>query len=228
MSSLPKFYACHKKIKAREETIANIYRQYFGDKTPLNSQYWTMCASQVNEQGEFQKGSEMGQMLSYGLIQPNQFYGVDINEEVIKRNQKHISNANWFCNDFITQMKRQDTKDQFNPCIVNADLLNMRKKAALKAGVILSFLTDVSSNNILLVCNFMLNNSHNCRNPTKEEIEKEFDQFIPTLKKTNSFQYAWQSKKWQMHSEGYIYNGSGSKSNTYLASFLFIKSEVSK
>jgi hypothetical protein len=216
---LPSFCSCHKKETARQRTIIDIYRQYFHHKLPKDKQYWTMCASQVNSQGIFQSGSELGQMLSNKLVTEEQFFGCDINSEVIRLNQIAIPKANWFCHDFLEQMKMH--KD-FRPAVVDADLLNLKSQASYKISEVLSFLTDCDLKEVLVVCNIMLNNPHNKSSKSIEFLSKEADSFIPLLEANQSFCYAWRSGKWQLHPEMYLYNGSGAKAKTFLASFMFV------
>ena len=96
-----------------------------------------MCASQTDENGIFQQGSELGQILKENLIEEEQFYGVDTKYEVIQLNKKAKPKANWFHEDFITQMKLSLANKNFNPAIINADLLNLDKLASMKTAELL-------------------------------------------------------------------------------------------
>jgi len=216
---LPNFYSCHKKETARLKTIIEIYQTYFYKQIPVNKQYWTMCAAQTNEKAVFQIGSELGQMIANNLINENQFFGCDIKPNVIQLNQIAKPNANWFCNDFLQQMKLYFP---FSPAIVNADLLNLKEQATTKISEILSFLTDCKSDECLLICNVMLNNPHEKSDKSIQHLSQEADAFIKLLEKNQSFCYAWKSDKWKIHPEVYIYNGSGRKAKTFLASFMFV------
>jgi hypothetical protein len=110
------------KKKSREETIILPYKKSFGKSNiQENKQYWTLCAECINKETKtILEESELHQILSSGFIQsPENFHGVDTNEEIIKENKK-LNIGNFYHGDFYGVMSR--TKN-YNPAVVNLDLL---------------------------------------------------------------------------------------------------------
>lgn len=223
MDSLPRFYSCKKKYQARFQTIIEMYRHYFGRKMPLNRQYWTMCGLNSDDNGNLQKQSELGQMLESGLIIPKQFCGVDINKETISLNKMADKNAHWFNKDFVSQMKIAKKEGWFTPSLINADLINLPQKGVQKIAEIMSFITDCDINNVLLVGNLMLTNPHAKIQISEIEAYRRAKAVPLLLSKQIAFKYAWNSRQWKNYPQCYVYKGTGRKSHTYLATYIFVK-----
>jgi hypothetical protein len=133
MHTLPKFYNCPKKIKARHQTIIAPYKTIFQNSLPQNKQYWTMCSNHSDEQGNFQPHSELGQLLEESLITENQFYGVDIEPNIIQLNKLAKPNVNWINDDFLRAMQKAFKENNFNPGVVNADLISLKHRGSRKS-----------------------------------------------------------------------------------------------
>lgn len=124
-------WGCPKKKTARLETIIKPYRKYIGQKLPPNKQYWTMCSDCTNKHGQLDQGCEFSQMVNEGLITPNQFYGVDIEEKYIESNKILDTDAHWIWDDFYYAMRESYNNNMFNPGIVNYDtILNAHKRSS--------------------------------------------------------------------------------------------------
>jgi len=217
---LPEFY-CKRKTTARTKTIIDIYRKYFDDSIPNDRQYWTMCASQVKN-NKLQENSELGQMLHSKLINANQFYGVDIDKDVIVKNRKIIPEATWINNDFKTAMQQYQIKSNFNPAIINADFICMGTRAVPRSSEILSFVADIDVNNILMIANIMVTNPYEHKFYTEEDIFESSDKIFEQYKKNKSFLYAV-SQGWKIHEDYYVYPGSGKNVGTFMTSYMFYK-----
>jgi hypothetical protein len=71
-STQPIYYTKVPKIKAREQVVA-MYREISGQEhIPQECGYWTFCNKQPNFEG-----AEIVQLVKCGLIQKNQFFGID-------------------------------------------------------------------------------------------------------------------------------------------------------
>ena len=221
MIKLPNFYACPRKHAAREENIGNMYRKYFQDPVPEDEQYWSMCGTH-EKNGVFQQGSELGQLLECNLIKEYQFHGVDIEEEIINRNRESKPEVNWINDDFLHAMKTECIQDNFNPAIINADFISLKEKGSAITSQIMSFITEIKLDHVLLVANIMLTNPHALGGKKPEEVKIDPDTIVSEFERWNSFQYAWSSGNWSIHPEFYIYNGTGRQSRTIMGTFIFI------
>jgi hypothetical protein len=204
-----KTYNCPKKHKARLQTIVLPYLQHFGKRLPRDHQYWTLCATCADTKGELLEGSELQQVLEADLIQPDQFHGVDYNEEIIQTNQDAIPEAHWHHGDFYKTMVGVSNSDFFNPGIVNYDSLRMAKHGALYFARIMSMLSVYK--NVLLVGNFILKvRSH--RNSVNEVLKE----LMACPQFRHAFATGWWHEPWM-----YVYPGTGRRCNTEMGSVVF-------
>lgn len=224
MITLPDFYACPKKYHAREETIIGMYRKYFANSIPEDKQYWTMCGQHAKN-GVFQPGSELGQLLQTEFLSADQFYGVDIVEEVISQNQAAKPEANWIHDDLLHAMKTACKEDNFHPAVINADLISLKERGSSMTSQIMSFLEDIDCPNVLLVANIMLTNPHALGGKKLADIEISSDTFIAEFERWKAFQYVWATDNWRLHPEFYVYNGTGKRSRTIMGTFIFIRKD---
>ena len=221
--TLPTFHSCPKKLIARKETIINVYRELFHNKVPINKQYWTMCGLHANEDKTFANGSELGQILKEELITEDQFFGIDINPEVIELNKQSKPTVNWINNDLLKEMKKAYFNNNFNPAIINADLIFLQKRGTRFASQILSFLQDTKINNLFIVCNIMLTNPRSEGWKLFSGFEFDTDTTIKEFEKSIAFQYVWNSGDWKLYPRVYDYNGTGKQSRTALRTLIFYK-----
>lgn len=63
-------------------------------------------------------------MVNNGLICPEQFCGIDNNEEIIEKNKKWHPKANWFCGQWQNVIRQQASKGRFRPGLVYLDSVN--------------------------------------------------------------------------------------------------------
>jgi len=148
------------KIEARFYSIIDSYREAFGlDSIPEDKQYWSMCGSHFNSCGPL-KG-ELGQMLEYGLINKDQYFGVDKEEYIITNNKKIYPDVNWICGDFLDSMKIYNENGIFNPSIINYDGVMQPEFGSQYLKQILKFIDYNISNELLLIATFVLENPYN-------------------------------------------------------------------
>lgn len=204
-------WGCSKKYRAREETIIEPYRKYFGYSLPTEKQYWTMCGDCSNDQGTLREGSEPDQLLKSGLIQPQQFHGVEINDAFYSHN-KQITNPplNWYHNDFYQTMVESINRNQFNPGIINADLILMPEKGIPYFSRIMYLLTH-NATSVMLVGNLILRN---------RGMEVHWNNIVSRLEKNSLFQVSVNTGKWKFDDKVYVYNGSG-QNKTVLGTIIF-------
>jgi hypothetical protein len=208
-----KNYACPKKIEARNQTIIAIYRSFFYQKLPPHKQYWTLCARHVDDRGELLNGSELSQLLQEKIITKKQFHGVDRDQDIIHINSKYINEANWYCGDLYSVL---GNSSNFNPAIVNCDLIEGPKTGSYLAGQILHLLTRRNVRDVVFVINFVIGSRF-----YPEGIS--VDAIVEFLNKNTLFNIALADGDWRYLPEIYCYDGTGSKSKTRMGSIIFYR-----
>jgi hypothetical protein len=208
------YSACPRKLDARRETIIEPYRRHFQHSLSPDRQYWTMCASHTDGEGNILPGCELDEMLSEGLITPGQFNGVDIDGEIIDANGRWIPEVNWHHGDFHRAMVAAKNAGEFHPGIVNCDHLKMPQAGgALYVAKCLAFLRDQSD--LIFVSNLIIKPPRNNALCSPEE-------YIDELWKHAQFGLAMESG-WRHDDLIYLYGGTGTESRTWLGSMVFWK-----
>ena len=210
-----KDWSCPRKKQARQETIIEKYQQNFHKIIPKHKQYWTICGQCATPTGSPLAGSEPAQMIEKRLIYPEQFFGVEINQDIHNLNTKAMPELNFINNDFYRAMLTAKSKLNFNPGIVNADLPRTPDIGASYIGRLMAFLTD-TANDLLFVANFILR--------MKYYSAKDGDYVLNSLNKNSNFRYAMTNANWDMEDYYCEYPGTGNTgSRTYMGTFMFIK-----
>jgi hypothetical protein len=211
-----KNWSCPKKQHARSETIISQYKNNFGIEIPKDKQYWTLSGQCADSSGNQLKGCELWQILESKLISKNQFHGVEINKEIYDLNVKAFPDTNWHNDDFYRAMIKAKSNDDFNPAIVNIDLIRTIDGGGVYASKILSFLTEVCDE-VLVVVNVILH--------MRYYKTKNGEDVINFLNKHHQFRHAMRGN-WTLLKDYYEYNGTGETgSRTKMGSFIFIKNK---
>jgi len=205
-----------KKVAARQDTVIDMYRKLFFDKMPPDKQYWSMCSQCADHNGNVKKGYEFDHVVSSGLIVPSQFNGVEINPNIHNLNIECSEEAHWYCSDFYQTMVKKHNHDEFNPHIINADLVEMPKRASKYISKIMYFLV-YAADDVMLVANMIVQNPWNMKMKTfVEGIIYEFEN-------ENAFQFAWQNG-WTWYDKTYTYNGTDNN-RTVMTTLIFYKKQ---
>lgn len=217
MSIQSQVWSGNKKIIARQETIINQYRKIYNRQSiPQDKQYWTMCGNLSDNNNNLNKDSEYSQIIREGLITPEQFRGVEIDDTIYNRNKIVLPNIEIYKDDFFKTLNRQANQNQFNPAIVNADLINMPEIGAIYISKIIALLSMMPGE-IMLVANLVLDSPY--ISPTRKK--QDIDRFLINLKnqhKFNAFKHHW-----NFNNECYKYAGNREHSRTSMGSYIFWK-----
>jgi len=209
-----KNWSCPKKLEARRQTIIEPYKDIFGESIPADKQYWAMCG-QCSIGGKPLEDCEIDQVSKAGLITPDQFHGVEINPAIHKLNEQGWPDANWYCGDFYGQMKEACADENFNPAIVNADLISMPDRGVGYFADIMSFLSSVVDET-MLVANMVMEYK---RFPDRN---RDMEFVMQQLNKQDQFQKALKNKNWTLYKKQYYaYNGTGEESKSVMGSLIF-------
>ena len=217
MSIQSQVWSGNKKIIARQETIINQYRKIYNRQSiPQDKQYWTMCGNLSDNNNHLNQDSEYSQIIREGLITPNQFRGVEIDDTIYNRNKQVLPHSEIYKDDFFKTLNRQANQNQFNPAIVNADLINMPEIGAIYISKIIALLSMMPGE-IMLVANLVLDSPY--ISPTRKK--QDIDRFLINLKnqhKFNAFKHHW-----NFDNECYKYAGNREHSRTTMGSYIFYK-----
>lgn len=157
-----KDWGCPKKTRARLDTVIGMYREYIGRSVPPDRQYWTVGGQCAGPNGVVRRGSEYDHVVREGLIQPAQFHSVEIESDIHAVNSR-LAGPTWYHGDFYRMMVCASNARQFNPSIVNCDLLRMPKYGIPDVARIVSLITAHDLHDVLLVCNLITRiRSHHC------------------------------------------------------------------
>lgn len=211
-----KDWSCPKKQNARNETIILPYREHFSQSLPKDKQYWTMCGQCATPDGNPLSGSEFSQLVKAELILPEQFVGVELEANIHKLNVKAYPDLNFINNDFYSAMVNAESRGEFNPGIVNADLPRTPDGGYGLISKIMAFLTD-TTDELLFIANFILR--------MRYYSTKDGDYVLNKLNGCPQFKYAMSEGNWELVKNGYYeYNGAGNTGNrTYMGSLVFVK-----
>jgi hypothetical protein len=217
MSIQSQVWSGNKKIIARQETIINQYRKIYNRQSiPQDKQYWTMCGNLSDNNNHLNQDSEYSQIIREGLITPNQFRGVEIDDTIYNRNKQVLPHIEIYKDDFFKTLNRQANQNQFNPAIVNADLINMPEIGAIYISKIIALLSMMPGE-IMLVANLVLDSPY--ISPTRKK--QDIDRFLVNLThqhKFNAFKHHW-----KFNNECYKYAGNREHSRTSMGSYIFWK-----
>lgn len=207
------------KKRYRQECIIGPTQKLFGTSLPPDKQYWTLCGAHFNKKTRTPLKGELGHAVDSGLIQPNQFHGVDHAVDasgkpiIIPQNRKFYPRANWHQGDFLEQMKKANKDKKFNPAVVNFDGVQQVKFSSSYVSKMFSFFDRAVPGAMLLVTSVIL------KSPYPRQKERDGNEFIEALVDCDPF---W-ANHWKWSDVYYFYPGTGARSKTVMGVFTFVK-----
>ena len=206
-------YSSGNKLEARFETIIKTYKHLFGkDSLCPTRQYYTMCAEHIGPDGII-KGSELEHLTRLNFLKPEQFYGIDLKEDVIQKAQSYIPEANWIHGEFTNVLADKRALGDFNPAIINCDTIYMAKRAGFLVGHTLRNVMLCS--NVMVVANIIKN--QRSKNQDKQEVMNDLCRDLTFLDMIHN--------EFQVLDECYIYGGSNSRAKTEMITLIFYKKD---
>ena len=206
------------KQNARSKSIIDVWKMIRGtNKIPPQTQYWSMAGSH-----KIWEGSELEQLVRMNLIEQNQYFGVDISEDVYTTNLSVCPTANWICGDFLESMHKARKNGRFNPAIINADLVSTDIRGIPYISRIMKFLSENAITSVFLVVNIMATNPYSKRTLKNEKILKAATSIYEKMKANEMFRYAYGKGNWKTYSNGkglsrvYVYKLSRTNMATYV------------
>jgi hypothetical protein len=187
--------------------VINTVEQVYGAAIPADRQYWTLCGRSAGH------GSEYDHLVTSGVIQPEQFYGVEVNEEIHQENSLITSGGHFLLGDLYTVMSEHKERGELRPAVVNFDSVNMPTEAGKYFVKTLRMLTRLDLTPMLYIANVVLS----CYNR-----RYGIDDFIEAAEKVKGFSSAY--KKWvPFNQQYYPYNGTGSFSRTKMGTIALLR-----
>ncbi len=208
------FYKCERKFADRKLGIIDTYREIFNRQSvPKDQQYWCVCAQQCDENNpKREPGSECMQMIDSGLITPEQWRGVDWEEDLIELNKSVYPEISWTYGELRGVMAEAWRNESFNPAIINCDLLTMKKKSCTIVAAIISMLLERDITNCMLVMNSVLSTWHH--REAEGNAGGELQDHIHFLSKDLDFAIALIEKNWTVFPKAYSYPGTKGSAST--------------
>lgn len=208
-----KNWNCPKKQWARKETILDAYADIFGQKQlPPDKQYWTLCGECGSEEGMLE-GCELHQITEAGFIQPDQFYGVELDNGIHDFNFMVRGGYHWIHGDFGTMMEDYAARDKFNPAIVNYDSIHFPTTDAEYFVRVLKLIADLRIQDVLVIGNFVMKSHHRPRIANQV--------IVDALINTARGKELWASRWFTMEGRCFAYPGTGKDSRATMVSVLF-------
>ncbi len=163
------------------------FRELTGHQTiPTSRGYWTLCNLQDYETAEIE------QMKELGLIDESQFFGVDLDEAIIKRNRAAHPDAHWYAGEWTKVIRL----DEFNPAMVYLDttsVVDLRVAIRLVTETMLLCPPDT-----VLFANVMWNFSY------QDHVRHDSDLLIEQISRKVP---ASELSQWELKVENYSYHG---------------------
>ena len=199
------------KKNARQVTIIDTYRRFFDKHIPADKQFWSMCGAHFNAKGLPLLG-ELGFLLKNGLVDKNQYFGVDREDSIINKNEELFPDTNWIKGDFIDSMELYLHNKNFNPAIINYDGIMQPKLGSRDFKRILKFVDYNFGDELLLASTFILTNPYSGAEKVTFDINDAINEIISIY---------WIPDHWTILPQAYVYSGITSK----VGVILFVKEE---
>lgn len=185
----PQYHLSEHKTMARKENVA-IYRRITNrGSIPRGRGYWTLC----NRQPQL-PGAEIVQMVECGLINKNQFYGVDRDAEIIKQNRLWHPEAHWINGDWVEVV---EDCEYFKPAIVYLDTTSFADHWVAARMLLRTMM--ICPRQTLLLVNVMLNDPRSRR---KFDSNVLIDNIVKNVPKT-------EIDRWKREIANYNYSATG-------------------
>lgn len=140
-------------------------RMLFGNKLPENLQWWSMCGQCADEKGDW-RGSEPHQLVASGFIEPRQFWGVELNADILAHNKENVHNSYWRCGDVNEVMrvasvkKTKSGRSAWRPGVINLDTTMMPAAAGNMLARTMLHVSETVTHEVLVILNMVVRHRH--------------------------------------------------------------------
>lgn len=186
------FSHCPIKSEARRRLILEPCSHVFGSSLPKHLQYWALCARCIDSYGNIIEGCELDQMTKIGLIAPDQFHGVDFDENTTRHNRIY-NGSSWYSDHLEDAISDSINEDNFNPAVVHIDTTWMTGRASALLPSVLDMIS-YSGCNIPIVSFGVVLKAYNRVETSNDLLER--------LCSNPQFRRVWNQKKWTLWRSG--------------------------
>ena len=214
MTTHTKLYSsCDRKHLAREETVIQAYRKLTGlESLPEDQEYWTLCGPLVDRSGAFSETSDLGHVLSSGLLRrASRAHGVERDPETYERNVQAVAQSfpknnrpHIHQGELLEVLQEASVSNCLHPGLVNLDTLHEPPRAVRLLAEVLNILNYLPGRK-MVVLNTIVEQKARGRKSGRNEIEAEI------LNNPFCLESVYH---WNTFQEGYYYGGTGRKSRT--------------
>ena len=205
------------KVNSRIISIISMYRQFFNERLPPGKQYWSMCGAHFTKSGKkiTKLKGELGHITKEGLIEQDQFYGVDEVKSIIDHNREIHPDVKWYHGDFLETMEEISSIDgEFNPHIINYDGVMLPKFGTQYLSSILNFIDYNVKGELLLISNFVLKSPYRSNPKYKFTIQETIEELSKAY---------WLPDHWDIYPQSYVYKGASIFAKTEMGMLIFVK-----
>ena len=209
------FSGCPIKSESRRRLILDPCNYIYGSRIPEQLQYWCLCARCIDSSCQIIKGCELDQMTECGLINSNQFHGVDFDSNTIGHNSLY-KNSSWYFDHLEDAISKSIDEDNFNPAVVHVDTTWMTEKASDLLPSVLDIIS-YSGCNIPIVSFGVVLEAYNRVETSNDLLNRLCDNAL--------FRKVWNQKKWKLWRTGeeiVSWPGTGKISRTIMMGITFI------
>lgn len=212
----PDYGQCPKKYQARE-FIRYAYHEAYGRSYLPDHKHYCALSGRCTEKDSDKplKNSEPGQLINLGFIKPHQFYGIDIDKEIIDSNKIAFPKCNWYNGEFADILYSDAIPENFNPGIIHADYIWMPKKASNHFLWIMEYIDLYHEGEVMLMCNSVIENKN------KKYGHEIFtpESFEATLRDNEPFARLYYKCGFKTIKHSYAYDGTGRGSKSRMCMY---------
>jgi hypothetical protein len=185
------------KVKSREFSIINRWKALSGrGSIPTDSTYITLCGSMFDGSGQLIQSCELNHMVESGIINPQQFHGIDRDPTVCSSNRSALEatyrtgyRPTIHQGDFIDQLERLINQGVSRVSILNLDLQEGPENGIYHLTRALSLLNTLESTQTLVNWNIITNNPYHHNIDDRQRV-------FQILNSDQRFQWAITSGGW--------------------------------
>jgi hypothetical protein len=168
---------------------------------------------QIEDEALVAADGELQQVIKAGLIERDQFRGVDREKSIIEGNRHVYPYVYWINDDFRTAMMDACMNREFDPAIINYDGVMEPKNGVLYLKRLLQFLDVYAKNDLLFVGNFVMKSPYHGGDKANgmDVVSRLLQTYIPP-------------DHWHLSRTYYTYDGGATtRSHSVMGSFILVK-----
>ena len=201
------------KMLYRRDNIVLPYRGYYGqDRLPSDQWYLSICGNNPKSDRV-----EIGQLIKEGLLQEEQFIGVDFCEQIIASNKENWPHAHWHCGDFMQELYR--IHKMYPPSVIHADFTSMPQTSIEAVKDLFRFI-EIQDRPMMLIVNASVKIWVNKGMKIAHKRITEWQEMLQNIRKSDRWHTLGHDNV-EFIPEFYMYGKGLSNSRSHMASCVF-------